>query len=58
MNTVNQLVVNPENLQEIKRELKQFKIRHYPFVRNGSKYIIDLFPSKKSTYFLLKYNST
>lgn len=54
MNTV-KFKVPYERVQELRKDLRKQGIRHYPFRRQEGGMEVEMFPSPKITYLLLKY---
>ena len=57
MSTVKFKVPN-NRIKELVADLRKTKVRHYPFRKDDGGVEVELFPTKKISYFLLKYTLT
>ncbi len=55
MNTV-KLHVPYDRVQEIKKDLRRWNIRHYPFRRQIGVMEVEIYPTPKNSFLLLKYS--
>ena len=50
------MMIDRKDLFEFQKDLRQWKIKHEPFRSWGNRYQIDLIPSPKVSWLVLKYN--
>jgi hypothetical protein len=53
MNIVN---VKREQVRELTSDLKKWRIRHYPFRRQGDIVCVTIYPTPKMSWLVLKYS--